>query len=227
MAKFSVPGAETSPIFASLKADISKCDFREGMPVFPDPFEVERQRSDVSPKELKVFGAGFVTCTHPALRQLLQVAWMECGRRLHGRDDHCPGELGATGSHPKGRDPEPQEGGRLLVALGHGHHEAKKAAAARIAVGRRPKDAEQKRPKGTEHGKPKSTSVSSSAPASELPPQPMPEGPILPSVATQWEVEHPRRNKIGIITQSPYPASGLLRPAVCSTRLCYNTRVLR
>ena len=42
---------------------------------------------------------------------------------------------------------------------------------------------------------------------------------ILPIVATQWEVEHPRRNEIGIIVQSPYPASGLLRPAVCSTRL--------
>ena len=83
---------DASPVFASLKMDISKCDLWEGMPVFPDPFGVERQRSDVSPEELKVFGAGFVTCTHPALRQLLQVAWMECGRRLHGRDDHCPGE---------------------------------------------------------------------------------------------------------------------------------------
>lgn len=42
---------------------------------------------------------------------------------------------------------------------------------------------------------------------------------ILPTVATQWEVEHPRRNEIGIIVHFPYPASGLLRPAVCSTRL--------
>ena len=58
---------------------------------------------------------------------------------------------------------------------------AKKAAAARIAVGRRPKNAEQRRPKGTEQGNLDSTSVSSSAQASELPPQPVPEAPGKPA----------------------------------------------
>ena len=58
---------------------------------------------------------------------------------------------------------------------------AKKAAAARIAVGRRPKDAEQRRSKGAEEGKPDSTSVSSPAPASELPPQSMLEAPDKPA----------------------------------------------
>ena len=58
---------------------------------------------------------------------------------------------------------------------------AKKAAAARIAVGRRPKDAEQRRPKGTEQGKLDSTSVSSLASVSEPPLQPMPEAPGRPA----------------------------------------------
>ena len=58
---------------------------------------------------------------------------------------------------------------------------AKKAAAARVAVGRRPKNAEQRRPKGTEQGNPDSTLGSSSAPASELPPQPVPEAPGKPA----------------------------------------------
>lgn len=58
---------------------------------------------------------------------------------------------------------------------------AKKAAAARIAVGRRPKNAEQRRPKGTEQGNPDSTSGSSSAPASELPPQPVPKASGKPA----------------------------------------------
>lgn len=75
----------TSPIFASLKADISKGDFWEGAPTFPNPYGVERLRECVPVKEQKVFGAGFVTCTHPALRQLLQVARAESGFRLHGK----------------------------------------------------------------------------------------------------------------------------------------------
>ena len=58
---------------------------------------------------------------------------------------------------------------------------AKKAAAARLAVGRRPKDAEQRRPKGTEQGKLDSTSDSSSASVSDQPPQPMSEAPDKPA----------------------------------------------
>ena len=58
---------------------------------------------------------------------------------------------------------------------------AKKAAAARIAVGRRPKNAEQRRPKDMEQGKPNLTSVSSPALVSEPLQQPVPEGPDKPA----------------------------------------------
>lgn len=43
---------------------------------------------------------------------------------------------------------------------------------------------------------------------------------IIFTVPTQWEVEHPRRNyPTGQLNLFPRLASGLLRPAVCSTRL--------
>lgn len=83
---------DSTPIFGALKSEISKGDFWEGMPEFPDPFGVERTREDAKPEELKVFGAGFATCTHPALRQLLQVAWLESGTHFQGGGNHRPGE---------------------------------------------------------------------------------------------------------------------------------------
>ena len=43
---------------------------------------------------------------------------------------------------------------------------------------------------------------------------------IIFTVPPQWEVEHPRRNdSTGQSNLFPRLASGLLRPAVCSTRL--------
>lgn len=86
---------DSTPIFGALKSEISKGDFWEGMPEFPDPFGVERSRENVKPEELKVFGAGFVTCTHPALRQLLQVAWLESGTHFQGSGNHRPGKWAA------------------------------------------------------------------------------------------------------------------------------------
>ena len=42
---------------------------------------------------------------------------------------------------------------------------------------------------------------------------------ILLTVATQWEIEYPRRNMIGTYTYFSHPVSRLLRPAVYSIGL--------
>lgn len=79
---------DSSPIFAEIKKEVSRTEFQNGAPQFPDPYGVARTKEEVKEESRGIFGAGWVRCVHPAFRQLLQLAWIESGFRNEREQAH-------------------------------------------------------------------------------------------------------------------------------------------